>query len=304
MNINTSLLQNDIFDEVLKVFRLPPSGFARKIFSPIFGLPVNRFAKIGSEFDTNTARYGFCRAAQLLLPRFIEKLVVTGESNIPKEGPLLLVSNHPGAYDSLAISSCIPRDDYKIVVGNIDFLKLLPNARKNLIFSYQADQTQARANVVRSSIQHLKQGGALLIFPSGQVDPDPAVQPGAIQSLRNWSRSIALMLREAPQTKLLITFVSGVLDKHFVKNPFLRLQKEESDRRRLAEFIQVIRQLVFGGRRLPHTLVSFTPTIESSKWVDVRDTRSLIENIKTSACDLYYEQLKYWKNQLDGYFQP
>ena len=304
MNNNVPVLRKDIFDEVLRVFNLPVSGFTRALLAPVFGVPVNRFAKIGSEFDRTTAMHGFRQAAKKLLPHFIEKISVSGEENIPKEGPLLLVANHPGAYDSLAISACIPRSDYKIVVGNIKFLKLLPNTSDNLIFSYHKDQTQARANVVRSSIQHLKQGGSLLIFPSGRVDPDPAVQPGTLQSLMKWSRSVAIMLREAPQTKLLITFVSGVLDNRLMNNPLLFLQREEWERRRLAEFIQVIRQLLLKGRRIPHTQVSFTPPIETGIWEGLQDTRKVMEGIQAHASELFIECMGYWKKRINSYFQP
>lgn len=304
IRINASILRRDILDEILRVFRLPVSDFTRAVFLPIFGFPVNRFSEMVAEFDDKTARQGFRQATADLITRFIEKVEVAGAEYIPKEGPLLLVSNHPGTYDSLVISSNIPRDDYKILVGNIDFLRLLPNASNKLIFSYRADQTQARANVVRSSIQHLKEGGALLLFPSGRVDPDPAVQPGTLHSLRQWSRSVALILREAPQTRLMITFVSGVLEKRLLNNPLLFLQQEEWEKRRLAEFIQVIRQMLFRGRRIPQTQVSFTAPIEPSTWNDLKDTRSLMNDIQNRAKESFTKHMVYWKNRVDGYFQP
>lgn len=299
--IEKATLRNDIFDEVLNAFGLQPNGFSRRLLAPFFGPPSSRFAEIGVEFDTNTYLHGFCQAAKALLPRFISETQVRGFEHIPTSGPLLVVSNHPGAYDSLVISSQIPRQDYKIVVGNIKFLKLLPNASQHLIFSHALNEAEARATVVRSSIRHLKGGGALLIFPSGQVDPDPAVMPGALQALAKWSRSIALMLKAVPQANLLMAFVSGVLEKRYAYNPLTRLRRDQMEQRRLAEFMQVMKQLVFGGNRIPTTQLSFAPPIKAEILNNLRDTRALMDEIKTRATDSMLEHIQHWKAKVNGY---
>lgn len=299
--IEKTTLRNGILDEVLKAFGLQPNGLSRRLLKPFFGPPSNRFAEIGVEFDNNTSLHGFCQASKALLPRFIQDMQVHGFEYIPKSGPLLVVSNHPGAYDSLVISSQISRQDYKIVVGNIQFLRLLPNASQHMIFSHPVTEAQARATVVRSSIRHLRDGGALLIFPSGQVDPDPAVMPGALQALANWSRSIALMLKAVPQANLLMAFVSGVLEKRYAYNPLTRLRKDAMEQRRLAEFMQVMKQLVFGGNRIPNTQLSFAPPIKAELLNNLRDTRTLMEEIKTRATDSMIEHIDHWKTKLHGY---
>ncbi len=79
------------------------------------------------------------------------------------------------------------------------------------------DDDTLRANAVRRSIQHLKDGGAVLIFPSGQIDPDPAVLPGAREALEKWSKSIAIMLRRVPETRLVSAITSGVLHEKFTR---------------------------------------------------------------------------------------
>lgn len=299
--IEKTTLRNDIFDEVLKAFGLQPNGISRRLLRPLFGPPTDHFADIGVEFDTTTSLHGFCQAAKDLLPRFIKDIHVRGFEQIPQTGPLLVVSNHPGAYDSLVISSQIPRRDYKIVVGNIKFLKLLPNASQHLIFSHAANEAEARATVVRSSIRHLKDGGALLIFPSGQVDPDPAIMPGALQALTNWSRSIALMLKSVPQANLLMAFVSGVLEKRYAYNPLTRLRRDATEQRRLAEFMQVMKQLVFGGNRISETQLSFAPPIKAEILNNLRDTRSQMEEIKRRATDSMIDHIGHWKSKINDY---
>ncbi len=51
----------------------------------------------------------------------------------------------------------------------------------------------------RSGIRHLQNGGALLLFGTGLIDPDPAVYPGAEKEIENWSPSIDLFLRHVPE---------------------------------------------------------------------------------------------------------
>ncbi len=41
---------------------------------------------------------------------------------------------------------------------------------------------------------------AVLIFPTGRIDPDPALSPEAVHDLGKWSPSIEIILRHVPQT--------------------------------------------------------------------------------------------------------
>lgn len=50
--------------------------------------------------------------------------IVDGLVNIPLIGPVTILSNHPGAYDSISIASLIPHMDVKIIVMKIRFNKL------------------------------------------------------------------------------------------------------------------------------------------------------------------------------------
>ena len=102
---------------------------------------------------------------------------INGREHIPQEGPLLIVSNHPGAIDGIAIGASLPRDDLSVVATGFPLLKRLPSASQRIIFI----DPHAPINLagVRSTISHLEGGGAVLIFPSGRVEPDPAILPSA-----------------------------------------------------------------------------------------------------------------------------
>jgi hypothetical protein len=209
-------------------------------------VPAHRFARLLERFERCNAEYGFSEAARQLLERFISHMMVSGAEHIPTEGPLLIASNHPGAVDAVAIAASLPRQDIKIVVSGVPFFHNLSFIHDHLIYS--AQDSHGRMLAVRGAIRHLRDGGAVLIFPSGTVDPDPAVFPFAPESLGAWSASLALMLNKVPGTRLLITMVSGVLAPECWRHPLVRLRQSFWEKQKLAEFIQVIQQLVLGRR--------------------------------------------------------
>jgi len=120
--------------------------------------------------------------------------------------------------------------------------------------------------VIRSGIRHLLDGGALLIYPSGTIDPDPSIMPGARAELVKWSRSLEIFLRRAPQTKVLVTIVSGVLAAECIRHPITWLRKQRKDRQRLAEMLQIIQQLVLDKKFNLQPRLTFGETISYQQY--------------------------------------
>lgn len=232
-----------ITDELFRLFKQSPHSWMRRLFGPLFRLPSHRFAQVACTFDRYVEEYGFREAAVRILPVFAQAFEAHNVENIPQEGPLLITSNHPGTCDSIVITASIPRPDLKIVATGIPFVQGLRNAASHLI--YTPGDVHERMMVVRSAIRHLKEGGALLIFPSGRIDPDPALSSEASNDLGRWSPSVEIMLRHVPQTRVLLTVVSGVLAASWRYNWFVRLFKDDHKQRSVAEFLQVIQQMLF-----------------------------------------------------------
>jgi len=157
----------------------------------------------------------------------------------------MILSNHPGAYDSVAIGSLVPRKDFSIIVGEIPLYYALEKASPHLIYAPPARDTAGRMVTLRKAVEHLKEGGSLLQFGGGTIEPDPAVQPGAAEWFSRWSGSVEIMLRKAPETQVVFTIASGVLLKRFFNHPLARLRSHPVARRRLAEFMQVLQQFTF-----------------------------------------------------------
>src|SRR4030067_85600 len=240
---NVESLTQYITDEIFRLFKQSPQSWVRRTFGPVFRLPAYRFATVATTFDRYIEEYGFREAAMRILPVFAQAFEAHNVENIPREGPLLITSNHPGTCDSIVISASIPRPDLKIVATGVPFVQGLRNAADHLI--YTTRDVHERMMVVRSVIRHLKQGGAVLIFPSGRIDPDPALSPDAANDLGKWSPSIEVVLRHVPHTRVLLTVVSGVLSAEWRWNPFVRLMGDDHKQRSVAEFLQVIQQMIF-----------------------------------------------------------
>ncbi len=246
-----------ITDEVFRVFKQSPESWARKMLGPTLWLPAHRFAVLAALFDRWVAEYGFREATRRILSRYVPYFEARNIDKIPQEGPLLITSNHPGTVDSLVLAASIPRPDLKIVATGIPFVENLRNAADHLIYTPRKG-VHERMMVVRAAIHHLKEGGAVLIFPSGRIDPDPALSPEAARDLGRWSYSVELMLERVPQTQVMLTIVSNVVSARWRFNPLVRLIRDDLKQRTVAEVLQVIQGII-----LP-SLTNVTPRLTFS----------------------------------------
>ncbi len=252
VNAITHILSGEFF----RAIGFDPEGKISKTFSPLIWNPINRFAKIAAGFDQIVESKNFKEAARWILPNFVTKTDVLGADVIPKEGPLIIAANHPGAYDALVIAANLPRSDIKIVVNiPLPFIKEIPSTENH--FLYAPPDPHVRMGVIRKALRHLKDGGSLLLFASGGIDPDPACMPGSENEIEKWSGSLELFLRRVPQTKLQVTMISGILLPQYVHHTFTRFRKERRDKQRISEFFQIMRQMLSPGEFLSSPQLSF-----------------------------------------------
>jgi hypothetical protein len=203
---------------------------------------------------------GFSTAADWMLTNWCSHVTARGTETVPSQGPLLVVSNHAGAYDTFVITSKLGRDDLKLISSDVPFLKNLPNANTHCIFL--SDKTQDRTAAARAGMRHLQEGGALLLYGTGLIDPDPAVYPDAETWIEKWLPSIDLFLRAAPETRVVVSIVSGVVSKKWARHPITWLKRIDWQKRRLAEFGQVLQQLFLPGSFYLSPTISFAPPVD------------------------------------------
>jgi len=249
-------LRESLIEEIVRAVGLPYTRFWYKIFSTIFWLPTHRLSEVGSLFDREVAENGFQSAMRTMQAVFMREVNVLTTAEIPSSGPLLLLANHPGTYDAVVLASHVPRDDLKIVASHIPFIEKMRNANRHFFFATR--DTLKRMVVIKEIVDHLRSGGAVLIFPGGHMEPDPAFMPQALDALDDWSKAVEIFVQKVPQTAVQIGIVSNLLAEKNFKNPLTRLRKNFRDRQRIGEFIQVIHQMALGKKYHNIPRLSFT----------------------------------------------
>jgi len=252
-----------ITDEIVRALGFSPDGPARRALGPVFRLPSGRFAALMARADEETRAAGLPAGSRSVLRGLGLEPVVRGAESVPASGPLIVASNHPGAYDSLALMSAISRSDLSVVLSDVGFTRAFAAARRH--FVYAANTPAGRAAALRRSLTHLEAGGALLIYPHTEVEPDPETGRGAAAALDDWSRSLEIMLRRVPGAVLQVAIASGVILPGFARCPLVRVRRDPARRQKLAEFLQVAAQMVFPRQVRPRIHLSFAGPVEASR---------------------------------------
>ena len=201
---------------------------------------ARRFALAAREFDSRVGEQGLAQGSSWLLHRMTGGAQVAGIEHIPATGPVVILANHPGMTDTVALlASLASRPDLLVIALDRPFLRALANVAKQLIFV--ADDDASRMSVVRAVAKHLKQGGALLTFPAGDIEPDPATfgRRRAVESVERWSDSFALFARLAPLTRFVPAIVSNVISPEARRHGLTWLRRTAQDKERLAAALQV-----------------------------------------------------------------
>jgi len=210
-----------------------------------FGAPARAFARQMLEFDENMARHGLVEAARLTARLHVRDIRVHGAENMPT-GAVLVVSNHPGLTDTLVLFASLGRADLHAIAIARPFLLSLANVSRRLLFLDES--ALQRVGLMRAASRHLRAGGALLTFPAGRNEPDPALEPRSVQALGAWMDSAAVFVRLAPGTVVLPVCVRGVAWAAAARHPLARLRRAEDDRRLLASVFQLLFQIALGVR--------------------------------------------------------
>lgn len=234
----TELNLDDLFDAV---------GLGRwrhqALAAPVRGLlrPLaRRFAGVVHQFDQEVGAHGLAAGSAWLVKQMSGGLAVAGLGHIPRQGPVFVLANHPGMTDTVALFACLAqRPDLKVIALERAFLRALPHVARHLIFV--PDDEQGRMAVVRAGVRHLRQGGALLTFPGGEIEPDPQAHGAepASAALSAWHDSHTVFTRLVPETLLVPAIVRNVISAEALRHPLTRLRGHQADQDKLAAALQV-----------------------------------------------------------------
>jgi len=236
------LLTSINLDDLVSSFGWTDRPLLARLLRGLFLHPARTFAAQMVEFDNAVGARGLPEASRLLLKKFTRSLRVFGADLVPASA-FLALSNHPGMTDTLALFAALNRPDLKIIALDRPFLNALPNTSKQLF--YLKDDSAARMTLVRQVSAHLRAGGAALTFPAGHIEPDPDVYPGAVESLKDWTDSVGVFIRMAPETAILPILVRGVVREKSARHPLLATKKTKEEREKLTAALQLLAHVVF-----------------------------------------------------------
>ena len=155
-----------------------------------------------------------CRALKALDIR--TRLSDAALSRIPTDGPLIIASNHPhGAMDGLLLASVVrrARPDVRVLTNHL--LSRIPELAELCFFvdPFGGPTASARSRAgLRAAHRWLRNGGALVVFPAGEVAHRRAPSGQPVDS--PWRSTIARLVL-ATGARVLPAFIDGANTRTF-----------------------------------------------------------------------------------------
>ena len=210
----------------------------RRLLQRLVERRIAGFAGQLIEFDDRIARDGLAAASAWGLTQWAGPVRQLGEPARPGQ-PLLLVSNHPGLIDAVAVLSTLADHDVRLLVAERPLFHALPALQAHLISVAPAGA--GRAHALRAAVRHLRNGGTLVTYPAGRIEPDPAADgPGAQAALARWSPSATYLARRVPALSVQPVAVSDVIAARYRRHWLARQATDSEDRDAIAAALQVL----------------------------------------------------------------
>jgi hypothetical protein len=238
---NVDILTQINLDDLITSFGWQNRPFLARLLRRTFLSPPQTFAHQMVEFDSAIPTHGLVEASRRTARNFVDEIRIFGRDRIPASA-FLALSNHPGMSDTLSLFIALNRPDLKIIALDRPFLNALPNMSKQL--AYVTGDANSRFRLIRQISTHLRGGGAALTFPGAQIEPDPDLHEGSMESLKSWTDSAGVFIRMAPDTAVLPVLVRGVIRKKTAFHPLTYLKRARVEREKFAAALQLLAHIV------------------------------------------------------------
>jgi 1-acyl-sn-glycerol-3-phosphate acyltransferase len=228
---------------------LQGSRIGRTLLQTVLSRQLRLFADNMATYNLELVTLGLAEASTSLCQRYGGRVVADGLQHVPRSGPLLLVSNHPGMFDTLGIYATVPRADIRALARPQPLLGLMSSLAPNLLML--PDEGAGRAGGLRQVLQLLKADGALLIYPAGHLEPEPmllghhGLKDAPHEPLIPWSNGVGtlvkLAVRQGIPLQVMPVALAGVLSTQTWRwfGPLLKLRKTVRGREDLTAVLQV-----------------------------------------------------------------
>jgi 1-acyl-sn-glycerol-3-phosphate acyltransferase len=124
----------------------------------------------------NTWFYDFAKFAVRCMVRVVWRARVRGTENVPPTGPLIVACNHVSYLDPPAMGSLCPRRISYMAKKELFEAPLL-GAVIRALGAYAVDRQGSATAAIKRSLEVLKAGGAIGIFPEGTRNRSGEVEP-------------------------------------------------------------------------------------------------------------------------------
>ena len=251
MTSNLEILTEINLDDLVASFGWQKYPFLARLLRIFFRRSAQTFARHVIEYDEVVGEKGIVEGGWNLTRRYDKDLRIIDADRIP-ESAFLALSNHPGMTDTTALFAALNRRDLRIIALDRPFLNALPHTTSHLFYVY--DDPAKRMTLVRQVSAHLKKGGAILTFPAGHIEPDPDIYPGAVESLKEWTDSVGIFIRMAPDAAILPVLARNVVAKKYAHHWLLKIKNTKEEREKLATALQLLGMVIFGEKPVTVTI--------------------------------------------------
>ncbi|MDQ0158499.1 lysophospholipid acyltransferase family protein [Alkalibacillus salilacus] len=121
--------------------------------------------------------YKFAKFVVWVIFKFLYRIKIHGQENIPDQGPVIICSNHISNFDPPVVGITSPRDIHFMAKEELFEKKglgfLLPHLN-----AFPVKRGMRDRNALRRGLELLEQGGTLGLFPEGTRSKDGQLQKG------------------------------------------------------------------------------------------------------------------------------
>jgi 1-acyl-sn-glycerol-3-phosphate acyltransferase len=238
---HSSDLTDLVIWEVFHNFHLKQSGALAGFLNLLMRRPAGGFAQILQRIDQDAYSLGLHGAAMNVLHRFVTRLEIRGWES-PREGPLLVTANHPGGTDPFVMASAIARRDMHFLSQDHTVFDVLPHLKSFLLCTAE-DRSDGHL-AIRKVLSLLKEHHCVLIYPGGDLELDPALFPKSGKLLRDWSRSIGLIISRLPDVVVQPVIIRGTISSQAWKSRLARISRSVTTRLQIAMVLQIAMQQI------------------------------------------------------------
>lgn len=124
----------------------------------------------------NTRFYDFCKMVVRFLVRVVWRARVAGTDNVPADGPLIVACNHVSYMDPPAMGCLCPRRISYMAKKELFEIPVLGTVIRAL-GAYPVDRRGSATAAIKRSLDVLRAGGAVGIFPQGTRNLSGSIEP-------------------------------------------------------------------------------------------------------------------------------